>query len=54
MFISGSDDCDIIAWDTRALGINNKPVGYFLGHVCGITNVQSREDGYYIASNGKD
>ena len=40
-------------WDTRALGFNDAPVGYFIGHVSGITSVTSREDGVYIASNSK-
>jgi WD repeat-containing protein 23 len=25
-----------------------------MGHVAGITNVSSREDGFYVASNSKD
>jgi WD repeat-containing protein 23 len=54
VFISGSDDCRVKIWDTRALGIYDKPAGYFLGHISGITNVASREDGCYVASNGKD
>jgi len=36
------------------LGINNQPVGYFLGHISGITSVSSKEDNFLIASNSKD
>ena len=53
IFISGSDDCTVKIWDTRALGIHDEPVGYFLGHCCGISSVTSREDGFYVASNSK-
>lgn len=35
------------------MGLHNEPVGYFLGHCCGITSVTSREDGYFVASNSK-
>lgn len=45
LMITGSDDATLKIWDTRALGVNDKPVGYFLGHVSGITYVASREDG---------
>lgn len=31
IFLSGSDDAYGKIWDVRALGINNKPVGYFIG-----------------------
>ena len=40
-------------WDRRALS-SNRPVGVFVGHAEGITNVASKGDGIYLASNGKD
>jgi WD repeat-containing protein 23 len=41
-------------WDRRALGNNNRPVGVFVGHAEGVTNVASKGDGVYLASNAKD
>jgi len=49
---SGSDDTLVKIWDRRAL--NDGPVGIFGGHVEGITFIDSKMDGYYIISNGKD
>lgn len=40
--------------DTRALGIRGQAVGELIGHVVGITSVDSRQDNYYVASNSKD
>ena len=40
-------------WDRRAIS-SNIPVGVFVGHAEGITNVCSKGDGIYVASNGKD
>ena len=40
-------------WDRRAIS-SNVPVGVFVGHAEGITNVCSKGDGIYVASNGKD
>ena len=40
-------------WDRRALN-SNRPAGVFVGHAEGITNVASKGDGIYLASNGKD
>ncbi|EAS04686.2 WD domain, G-beta repeat protein (macronuclear) [Tetrahymena thermophila SB210] len=54
VFISGSDDRSVKIWDTRALGPNGQSAGELLGHVAGITHVDSRQDNYYVASNGKD
>jgi hypothetical protein len=53
LFYVKKKDCRVKVWDMRALGIHDRPVGYLLGHVCGITSVASREDGYYVASNSK-
>ncbi|KRX07491.1 WD40-repeat-containing domain [Pseudocohnilembus persalinus] len=54
VIVSASDDSVIKIWDTRALGVTNRPQGYLLGHACGITKISSREDGFYLASNSKD
>ncbi len=49
---SGSDDAFVKIWDRRAL--NDGPVGIFAGHAEGITFIDSKMDGHYIISNGKD
>ena len=53
---TGSDDCLIKVWDRRALGGSNHAtsMGAFLGHTEGVTNIASKGDGVYLASNGKD
>lgn len=51
---TGSDDCLIKIWDRRALGPNSQAMGGFVGHSEGITNVATKGDGFYVASNGKD
>ena len=53
VFLSGSDDSMVKVWDRRSIS-NNRPVGIFVGHAEGITNVCSKGDGIYVASNGKD
>ena len=53
IIFSGSDDTLVKVWDRRALS-SNRPVGVFIGHAEGITNVASKGDGLYLASNGKD
>lgn len=30
------------------------PIGYFFGHVDGVTHIESKRDGRYIISNSKD
>jgi len=50
---SGSDDCTIKVWDTRSIG-DNRPAGAFVGHIEGLTYIDSKGDGRYILSNGKD
>lgn len=50
---TGSDDCYIKIWDRRALG-NGMYAGTFVGHTEGVTNVATKGDGVYVASNGKD
>ncbi|KAK3336214.1 WD40-repeat-containing domain protein [Cercophora scortea] len=50
---SGSDDCTIKVWDTRSMG-DNREAGAFVGHIEGLTYIDSKGDGRYILSNGKD
>ena len=54
LLFTGSDDCYVKIWDRRALGKKNTPAGVFIGHQEGVTNVASKGDGLYLASNGKD
>ena len=54
LLFTGSDDCFVKVWDRRALGNSRRPAGVFIGHQEGITNVASKGDGLYLASNGKD
>jgi len=50
---SGSDDTTLKVWDRRSLG-DGRAAGVFLGHTEGLTYVDSKGDGRYILSNGKD
>lgn len=50
---SGSDDCTIKVWDRRSMG-DQREVGAFVGHVEGLTYIDSKGDGRYVLSNGKD
>ncbi|KAI0475785.1 WD40 repeat-like protein [Xylariaceae sp. FL0804] len=50
---SGSDDATIKVWDRRAMG-DGREAGAFAGHVEGITYLDSKDDGRYLLSNGKD
>ncbi|KAM0458003.1 hypothetical protein ACHAPV_001370 [Trichoderma viride] len=50
---SGSDDTTIKVWDRRSMG-DNREAGAFLGHIEGLTYIDSKGDGRYILSNGKD
>jgi DDB1- and CUL4-associated factor 11 len=50
---SGSDDSTIKVWDRRSLS-DGRPAGVFLGHTEGLTYIDSRGDGVYVLSNGKD
>jgi len=50
---SGSDDTTLKVWDRRSLG-DGRAAGVFLGHTEGLTYVDSKGDGRYIISNGKD
>ncbi|RKF62162.1 LEC14B-like protein [Erysiphe neolycopersici] len=50
---SGSDDTTLKVWDTRSMG-DSRAAGTFIGHIEGLTYVDSKGDGRYILSNGKD
>ncbi|KAI9719156.1 MAG: hypothetical protein M1828_006338 [Chrysothrix sp. TS-e1954] len=53
LLYSGSDDTTIKVWDRRSLG-DHREAGVFFGHTEGITYVDSKGDGRYVLSNGKD
>ncbi|MCJ1332970.1 hypothetical protein MMC10_009664 [Thelotrema lepadinum] len=50
---SGSDDTLIKVWDRRSMG-DSREAGVFMGHTEGVTYVDSKGDGRYVLSNGKD
>ncbi|PHH87540.1 hypothetical protein CDD83_8730 [Cordyceps sp. RAO-2017] len=50
---SGSDDSTIKVWDRRSMG-DGREAGAFVGHLEGLTYIDSKGDGRYILSNGKD
>ena len=50
---SGSDDTTIRVWDRRSMA-SGREVGGFCGHLEGLTYIESKGDGRYILSNGKE
>ncbi|XP_073139968.1 LEC14B protein [Henckelia pumila] len=54
LLYSGSDDNFVKVWDRRSFATKSKPVGILMGHLEGITFIDSRGDGRYMISNGKD
>ena len=54
IFFTGSDDRLIKVWDRRMAEGDERPAGVFIGHSHGITYIDSRNDGRYLISNGKD
>jgi len=55
ILFSGGDDGFVKVWDRRTLDeAKPKPVGVLTGHTDGITFVDSKGDGRYLISNGKD
>ncbi|KAI1436909.1 WD40-repeat-containing domain protein [Xylaria sp. CBS 124048] len=50
---SGSDDATIKVWDRRSMG-DGREAGAFMGHIEGLTYIDSKDDGRYLLSNGKD
>jgi len=41
-------------WDRRCFIGRDKPAGVLVGHLEGVTFIDSRGDGRYFISNGKD
>ncbi|KAJ7972858.1 LEC14B protein-like [Quillaja saponaria] len=54
LIYSGSDDTFCKVWDRRCLSAKGKPAGVLMGHLEGITFIDSRGDCRYFISNGKD
>ncbi|RMZ85394.1 hypothetical protein DV737_g737, partial [Chaetothyriales sp. CBS 132003] len=50
---SGSDDQTLRVWDRRSMAAGQE-AGIFVGHTEGLTYVDSKGDGRYVLSNGKD
>lgn len=50
---SGSDDGVLKVWDRRSLN-DRREAGAFVGHRGGLTYIDSKNDGRYVLSNGKD
>jgi DDB1- and CUL4-associated factor 11 len=50
---SGSDDQTLRVWDRRSMA-DGRPAGIFVGHTEGLTYVDSKGDGRYVLSNGKE
>ncbi|GER30184.1 transducin family protein / WD-40 repeat family protein [Striga asiatica] len=51
---SGSDDHLCKVWDRRCFASRGQAAGVLIGHLEGITFINSRGDGRYLISNGKD
>ncbi|KAG0570671.1 hypothetical protein KC19_6G179300 [Ceratodon purpureus] len=54
LIYSGSDDNTCKVWDRRCFAQKGRPAGQLVGHLEGITFIDSRKDGRYFISNGKD
>ncbi|KAJ5572537.1 hypothetical protein N7450_009521 [Penicillium hetheringtonii] len=53
LLYSGSDDTTLRVWDRRSMA-DGREAGAFMGHTEGLTYVDSKGDGRYVISNGKD
>jgi WD repeat-containing protein 23 len=53
ILFSGSDDTSLKVWDRRSMG-DSREASAFVGHTEGLTYIDSKGDGRYILSNGKD
>ncbi|XP_057782548.1 LEC14B protein [Salvia miltiorrhiza] len=54
LIYSGSDDNFCKVWDRRCFRVKGRPAGVLMGHLEGVTFIDSRGDGRYLISNGKD
>nr|PNR62558.1 hypothetical protein PHYPA_000982 [Physcomitrium patens] len=54
LIYSGSDDNICKVWDRRCFAQRGRPAGQLVGHLEGITFIDSRKDGRCFISNGKD
>ncbi|KAM1805514.1 hypothetical protein ACFX12_031260 [Malus domestica] len=54
LIYSGSDDTLCKVWDRRCFNATRKPAGVLTGHLEGIAFIDSKGDGRYFISNGKD
>lgn len=54
LIYSGSDDNLCKVWDRRCIRSQGKSEGVLMGHLEGVTSIDSRGDGRYLISNGKD
>lgn len=55
VMFSGMDDGVVKLWDRRCLDETNpEPIGILVGHLDGITYIDSKNDGRYLISNSKD